>query len=104
MNSEVGAAAAARQAAGRIFRLVDEELLIDPLGEGGAKGGDHITAAVGFKNIKFAYPERPDAQVGLCIKRSRKIIRMKSLCERTKKYPNEIYLSKLVAVVVCSLV
>lgn len=63
VNSEVGAAAAARQAAGRIFRLDDEELIIDPLGEGGAKGSSQSAVSVGFRNIKFAYPERPDAQV-----------------------------------------
>lgn len=85
VNSEVGAAAAARQAAGRIFRLQDEELLIDPLGEGGAKGGDNIAAAVEFKNIKFSYPERPDAQV--CSKETRayryeyeELINKSSLC------------------------
>lgn len=58
----MGAATAARHAAGRIFRLADEQLLIDPLGEGGAKGASK-GCAVEFSGIKFAYPQRPDAQV-----------------------------------------
>lgn len=62
IQSEIGAANAARHAAGRIFFLDDEDLLIDPLGEGGAKGPSS-GCAVKFKGIKFAYPQRPDAQV-----------------------------------------
>ncbi|CAN0353047.1 unnamed protein product, partial [Ectocarpus sp. 12 AP-2014] len=62
IQSEIGAANAARHAAGRIFFLDDEDLLIDPLGEGGAKGPSG-GCAVKFKGIKFAYPQRPDAQV-----------------------------------------
>eukprot|EP00903_Cladosiphon_okamuranus_P008530 g8189.t1 len=62
IQTEVGAANAARHAAGRIFRLEDDELLIDPLGEGGAKGPSK-GCSVQFRGIKFAYPQRPDAQV-----------------------------------------
>ena len=65
IQTEVGAANAARHAAGRIFRLEDAEFLIDPLGEGGARGPSK-GCSVQFKGIKFAYPQRPDAQVGRC--------------------------------------
>lgn len=63
IQSEAGAATTARHAAGRIFRLEDDSLLIDPLGEGGAKGPSR-GSAIEFSGIKFAYPRRPDAQVG----------------------------------------
>lgn len=36
--------------------------MIDPLGEAGATGPSN-GCAVQFKGIKFAYPQRPDAQV-----------------------------------------
>ncbi|CAM9333516.1 unnamed protein product, partial [Hapterophycus canaliculatus] len=62
IQSEIGAASAARHAAGRIFRLDDAELVIDPLGEVGAKGPSK-GCSVEFKGIKFSYPQRPDAQV-----------------------------------------
>lgn len=62
IQSEVGAATAARHAAGRIFRLHDDEFPIDPLGEDGAKGPSG-GCAVRFSNVKFAYPQRPDARV-----------------------------------------
>lgn len=58
----MGAASSAQHAAGRIFRLEDDTLLIDPLGEGGAKGPSQ-GSAIEFSGIKFAYPQRPDAQV-----------------------------------------
>ena len=58
----MGAANAARHAAGRIFRLADDELLIDPLGDGGARGPSK-GCALDFSSVKFAYPQRPDAQV-----------------------------------------
>ncbi|CAN0165035.1 unnamed protein product, partial [Laminaria digitata] len=58
----MGAANAARHAAGRIFRLADDELLIDPLGDGGARGPSK-GCALDFSAVKFAYPQRPDAQV-----------------------------------------
>lgn len=66
IQSEVGAALTARQAAGRIFRLEDEELSIDPLSEDGAKGPSR-GSAVTFRGVKFAYPQRPDAPVGRLI-------------------------------------
>ncbi|CAM9429594.1 unnamed protein product [Ascophyllum nodosum] len=62
IQSEIGAATTARHAAGRIFRLEDDSLLIDPLGEAGAKGPSK-GSAVEFLNVKFTYPRRPDAQV-----------------------------------------
>ncbi|CAN0102225.1 unnamed protein product [Pylaiella littoralis] len=62
IQNEVGASTAARHAAGRIFRLADDELQIDPLGEGGAKGPSK-GCSLQFKGIKFAYPQRPNAQV-----------------------------------------
>ena len=61
IQSEIGAATTARHAAGRIFRLEDDSLLIDPLGEAGAKGPSK-GSAVEFLNVKFTYPRRPDAQ------------------------------------------
>ncbi|CAN0434582.1 unnamed protein product, partial [Discosporangium mesarthrocarpum] len=42
--------------------MEDDEFPIDPLGEGGAKGSTVTAASVSFEGIKFAYPERPDAQ------------------------------------------
>lgn len=51
------------QAAATIFRLTDEPLNIDPLSDEGAKPGV-IKGALEFKNIFFAYPSRPDMQVG----------------------------------------
>lgn len=42
--------------------FADQPLSIDPLGEGGAKPGA-TSGAVSFKNIKFAYPTRPNMQV-----------------------------------------
>ena len=62
IQTEMGAANAARHAAGRIFRLADDELLIDPLGDGGARGPSK-GCALDFSAVKFAYPQRPDAQV-----------------------------------------
>lgn len=62
----MGAANAARHAAGRIFRLADDELLIDPLGDGGARGPSK-GCALDFSSIKFAYPQRPDAQVNVIL-------------------------------------
>ncbi|CAM9430112.1 unnamed protein product, partial [Ascophyllum nodosum] len=61
VQSEIGAATAARHAAGRIFRLEDDSLVIDPLGEAGAKGPSK-SSAVEFFGVKFTYPRRPDAQ------------------------------------------
>ena len=61
IQSEIGAATVARHAAGRIFRLEDDSLLIDPLGEAGAKGPSK-GSAVEFLDVKFTYPRRPDAQ------------------------------------------
>lgn len=43
--------------------VADDPLTIDPLGEGGAKPGA-TSGALSFKNIKFAYPSRPNMQVG----------------------------------------
>lgn len=62
IQSEMGAATVARYAAGRIFRLDDDSLLIDPLGEGGAKSHSE-GGAIEFLGVKFAYPQRPHAQV-----------------------------------------
>jgi len=62
IQSEMGAATVARYAAGRIFRLEDDSLLIDPLGEAGAKGPP-AGGAIEFSRVKFAYPRRPHAQV-----------------------------------------
>lgn len=61
IQSEMGAATVARYAAGRIFRLEDESLLIDPLGEAGAKGPS-AGGSIEFSRVKFAYPQRPHAQ------------------------------------------
>ncbi|CAM9430402.1 unnamed protein product [Ascophyllum nodosum] len=58
---ETGAATAARQAAARIFRLSDDSLFIDPLGEGGAKG-EPKSSSIEFSGVKFTYPRRPNAQ------------------------------------------
>lgn len=63
IQSEAGAGTTARHAAGRIFRLEDDSLLIDPLGEDGAKGPSR-GSAIEFSGVKFVYPRRPDAQVG----------------------------------------
>lgn len=45
-----------------VIFFADEPLTIDPLGEGGGKPGA-TSGAVNFKNIKFAYPTRPNMQV-----------------------------------------
>lgn len=61
IQSEWGAATIARYAAGRIFRLEDDSLLIDPLGEAGAKGPS-AGGIIEFLRVKFAYPQRPHTQ------------------------------------------
>ena len=61
IQAGTGAATAARQAAARIFRLSDDSLFIDPLGEGGAKG-ESKSSSIEFSGVKFAYPRRPNAQ------------------------------------------
>lgn len=55
-------AAQGQQAAAKIFRLTDEPLNIDPLSEEGAKPAQ-TKGALGFQNIFFAYPSRPNMQV-----------------------------------------
>eukprot|EP00752_Nemacystus_decipiens_P011582 g10286.t1 len=51
-----------QQAAAKIFRLTDEPLNIDPLSEEGARPTE-TQGALGFKNIFFAYPSRPNMQI-----------------------------------------
>ena len=67
------------QAAAKIFRLTDEPLNVDPLSEKGAKPADTM-GALGFKNIFFAYPSRPDTQV-LHVGRRRKDTPLETLPE-----------------------
>ncbi|CAM9148636.1 unnamed protein product [Choristocarpus tenellus] len=62
INMDVGEQGEGIQAAARIFALVDEPLVVDPLSIEGATP-DKVTGALNFKNIKFAYPNRPDVQI-----------------------------------------
>ena len=62
ITSDTKDAGEGEQAAAKIFRLTDEPLNIDPLSEEGAKPTE-IMGTLGFKNIFFAYPSRPDMQV-----------------------------------------
>ena len=67
ISSDAKDAGEGEQAAAKIFRLTDEPLNIDPLSEEGAKPVE-TEGALGFKNIFFAYPSRPNMQV--CVFRS----------------------------------
>merc|ERR1711988_398149 len=49
----------AKQAADRLFQIVDRESAIDPEGEGGTKL-ERVSGDIELKEIVFAYPAAPD--------------------------------------------
>ncbi|KAG5193153.1 P-loop containing nucleoside triphosphate hydrolase protein [Tribonema minus] len=63
VEGDLGAQRAGRAAAARIFALVDDELKIDPLSDGGARPIVRAQSAIAYRNVHFTYPTRPEQAV-----------------------------------------
>ncbi|KAG5193165.1 P-loop containing nucleoside triphosphate hydrolase protein [Tribonema minus] len=63
VEGDLGAQRAGRAAAARIFALVNDELKIDPLSDGGARPVVRAQGAIAYRNVHFTYPTRPEQAV-----------------------------------------